>query len=76
MNNLKKIKKLENNFDIIGFSASIADIMLPIKYSPNQKYDYKYLFACLYDFINTSTSWNKYRGFENFPINSKPNPGW
>jgi len=71
MNNLKKIKKLENNFDIIGFSASIADIMLPIKYSPNQKYDYKYLFACLYDFINTSTSWNKYRGFENFPINGK-----
>jgi len=45
--------------------------MLPIKYSPNQKYDYHYLFSCLYDFTVCSSSWNKYKGFTNFPIDGK-----
>lgn len=72
MNHLKNIKNYnKNKFDIIGFSASIADFLLPIKYSPNHKYNYIYIFTCLFDFTNNCTSCNKYQGLINFPINGR-----
>lgn len=61
----------KSQFDIVTFSASIADFMVPIKYSPNLKYNYNYFFTCLYDFAISSSSFRKYKGPHNFPIDGK-----
>jgi hypothetical protein len=64
-------KYIKCNFDIIAIAVPIIDLCCPIKYSPNMKYDNKYFFTCLVDFVNTSVSWRKYKGCNNYPIDGK-----
>ena len=71
MNNLKNYKNLVTNFNLIDFAVPIIEFLLPIKYSPNQKYDNRYYITCIIDFINTGTSWNKYKGTIDHPIDGK-----
>lgn len=70
---IKKLHELKKilNFDLINFAVPIINFFCPIHYSPNNKYDNKYLFICLVDFLQTSSSWNKYRGTKEYPINGK-----
>jgi len=71
MNTINKYIKYKNKFDFIGFSVPIIDLIVPIKYSPNQKYDNKYFLICLMDFVSSCTSWSKYRGTIDHPINGR-----
>ena len=57
--------------DIIQFAVPIIEIMFPLKFSPNRKYDHTYYFTCLLDFVQKATSWNKYNGCINYPISGK-----
>src|SRR5436190_1720552 len=49
----------------------IIDLLAPVKFSPNGKYNNKYFLRCIIDFFNNCTSWRKYKGTHNFPINGK-----
>ena len=70
---LKKFHELKKmkNFNFIDFCVPIIDYLCPIKYSPNGKYDNRYFITCLIDFIETSTSWRKYKGTILYPIDGK-----
>ena len=57
--------------DIIQFAVPIIEIIFPLKFSPNRKYDHTYYFTCLLDFVQKATSWNKYNGCINYPISGK-----
>ena len=64
---LKKLKK----FNLIDFAVPIIDLICPIKYSPNGKYNNRYFINCLIDFLKIGISWNKYKGSHEYPINGK-----
>lgn len=55
----------------INMFISIANLKCPLKYSPRRKYDHKYYILCILDFLETSVSWRKYKGFNEHPINGK-----
>ena len=67
----KKILKKDSNFDLIKFAVPIIDLIAPIGISPNQKYDHKYFLICLIDFVESGTSWTKYKGTLEYPIGGK-----
>lgn len=73
MNQVKKIYKLSSkrNINIIDFAVPIINIHYPLKHSPNRKYDNKYYFTCLLDFLQTSVCWTKYKGTIDYPISGK-----
>ena len=71
MNYLRNFTNNDKNFDFISFAVRIIDLSIPIKSSPNQKYDHRYFLTCLIDFVKTSHSWNKFKGSLEFPINGK-----
>jgi hypothetical protein len=56
MKNPFKIKNI-NDFNLIEFATPIIDLMAPIKFSPNQKYNNSYFLLCIFDFITSGTSW-------------------
>ena len=57
--------------DIISFSVHIIDILNPIKGSPNLKYDNRYFLTCIIDFLSNHTSWRKYTGTIECPIDGR-----
>jgi len=67
---IKKIKtKIENStFNFVDYSVHIIDLIVPIKYSPNGRYDNRIFLICLIDFVNTQVSWRKYKGTHEYPI--------
>jgi transposase len=63
-----------NNIGITKFIDlvnPIIELLAPIKFSPNGKYDNKYFLRCLIDFFNIGVSWRKYNGTKSFPIDGK-----
>ncbi len=56
---------------MINFSVPIIDSLCPIKYSPNTKYDNRYFYTCILDFVDKQVSWRKYKGTHEDPINGK-----
>lgn len=71
MSSVHKINNLNIKFDLISFAVPIIDSIIPLKYSPNRKYDNKYYFICLLDIINCGYNWSKYRGTLEYPISGK-----
>ena|SRR5579883_1018113 len=69
--NFRKPKNPEEKARFIDLCSTIACRMIPILYSPHQKYDYEYIFTCLLDFVETRVSWTKYRGTIDCPIDGK-----
>lgn len=68
---LKELKR-HKNFNFVDFATPIADLLCPIKYSPNGSYDNKYFITCLKNFVESgSTIWTKYRGTIEYPIKGK-----
>ena len=67
---LRELRKLKN-FNLIDFAVPIIDILCPVKYSPNGKYDNRYFFTCLIDLLDTGVSFNKYKGTHEFLIRGK-----
>lgn len=67
----KKITQKLGINKLIDLAVPIIDLILPIKYSPHQKYDHKYFLICLIDFTTKNVSWNKYKGTIFHPINGK-----
>lgn len=43
--------------------------MTPVKYSPNGRFNHKYFFTCLVDFVTKNVSWRKYKGTITHPVN-------
>ena len=70
---LKKLSKLKKikNFNLIDFATPVADYFCPIKYSPNGRFDNRYFLICLIDFVESGTSWRKYKGTHSHPIKGK-----
>ena len=66
MNKLKKLIKYYKKYNFIDDVVPIIDLLSPIKYSPNQKYDNKYFLICLIDFINNSSSWSCWNASHSF----------
>ena len=71
MNNFLKYNNSINDSYLIDLAVPIIDILAPIKYSPNKKFDNRYFFTCIIDFIKNSTYWSRYKGFIDYPINGK-----
>jgi hypothetical protein len=67
LNDLRKTKI----FSLIKFAIPIIDQLYPVNYSPNRKYNNRYFFKCILHFVETNTSWNKYKGTYKYPINEK-----
>jgi hypothetical protein len=65
--NIVKIPKIYKNFNLIDFAVPIIDVVMPIKYSPAQKYDTRYIFTCLIDYFKKGGPWTSYVGLENYP---------
>lgn len=70
MKTLKKKKKMRN-FNLIDFAVPIIDLLCPVKYSPNGKFDNKYFLISLLYFCEKNVSWNKYEGSIKYPIKGK-----
>jgi len=71
MDNIENLINIKGSETLIKIAVPILDLLNPIKYSPNKKYDNKYFFTCILDFLNTHVSWNKYKGVQNYPISGK-----
>ena len=67
MNHIKK--KYADNF--LNIAYQIADILCPIKYSHNAKYDNKYFMICIIDFLECATYWRRYKGTLEYPIDGR-----
>lgn len=67
---LKKLCELKRlaSFDFIDFAVPIIDLLCPIKYSPNGKYDNRYFFKCIIEFLETQVNWQKYKGAKELSI--------
>ena len=72
-NFIKKLCKTNRdpNFNLIDFAVPIINILVPFKGFPSQKYDHKYFFTCIFDFINNGVYWRRYKGTKEFPINGR-----
>jgi hypothetical protein len=46
----------------------IVDLLLPVKYSPNGKYDNRYFLMCIIDLTLNGVSWRRYKGSPSHPI--------
>ena len=57
--------------NLIDIAVPIIDLLSPIKYSPHQKYDNRYFFNCIIDFIESGCYWSSYKGTINYPIDGK-----
>jgi transposase len=68
---IKKIKEKGNQFDFIEYFTSIADLCVPLKYSPARKFTHKDFFKCFLEFVETRCSWSKFRASTDFPISGK-----
>ena len=67
-----QVNKLFYGMDIIiKIGVPIMNLLHPIQYSPNQKYDNEYFLICLLDFTTKNVSWTKYTGTPTHPIVGK-----
>jgi Transposase DDE domain len=64
-------KKSDDINKLIDFAVPIIDFIVPVRYSPNRKYDNRYFFTCIIDFLNNSTYWTRYNGTIDYPIDGK-----
>jgi hypothetical protein len=71
MNNFLKYNNLIDNSYLIKLAVPIIDFLVPIKYSPNKKFDNRYFFTCIIDFIKNNTYWSRYKGSIDNPIDGK-----
>lgn len=66
----KLLEKMKSD-KLISLGSSIANLLTPIKYSPNGTFDHKYFFTCLIDFVTKCVSWRKYKGTIDHPIDGR-----
>lgn len=71
MNKFLKYQYVKNINKFIDIAVPIIDLLSPIMYSPNQKYNNRYFLSCLIDFSINNVSWNRYKGSIDYPIDGK-----